>query len=145
LNTQTAGVVRDCEGDGLLDRKQIDWTELLFSSTGRMGRGAFLAVAALLLLIGLGYRALVGDALWTGWIVYAALLFSAACIVCKRLHDRGRAGWWAFLVIWAVMAAWARPQGPALILPALILLGAVVDLAILPGRRGSNRFGLGPA
>jgi uncharacterized membrane protein YhaH (DUF805 family) len=128
-------------GDGLLDRKQIDWTELLFSSTGRMGRGAFLAVAVLLLLVGLGYRALVGDALWTGWIVYSALLFSAACIVCKRLHDRGRAGWWAFLVIWAVAAAWPWPWGPGQILPALILLCAFVDLAILPGQSGFNRFG----
>ena len=129
--------------DGLLNWKHIDWTELLFSSTGRMGRGSFLALAAALLLLALGYRAFVGEAVrgWTGWIVYAALLFSGACIVCKRLHDRGRAGWWAFLVIWGVAAIWPEPHGVGQVAPGLILFAALADLGILPGQRSANRFG----
>jgi uncharacterized membrane protein YhaH (DUF805 family) len=129
--------------DGLLDRKHIDWVELLFSSTGRQGRGAFLALGALLLLLALGYRTLADDAVrgWTGWIVYSALLFSTACVLCKRLHDRGRRGWWAFAVVWALMAVWPEPHGVNQVLPALVLLAALVDLGIMPGQPRANRFG----
>ena len=37
----------------------------------------------------------------TGWFVYPPVLFVAACVTSKRLHDRGRSGWWAGLVLLA--------------------------------------------
>jgi uncharacterized membrane protein YhaH (DUF805 family) len=80
---------------------------------------------------------------WSGWIVYSALLFSTACVVCKRLHDRGRRGWWAFAVVWAVAAAWPGSFGATQIVAAVVLLGAFVDLGLMPGQRGPNRFGPG--
>lgn len=131
-------------GDGPLERQQIDWTELLFSSTGRMGRGLFLALTAALLLVAFAYRALVGPPLygWTHTVVYAALLFSAACILCKRLHDRGRSGWWSGVVLLAVVLEWPQPPGLERIVLLLILAAAFVDLGVMPGQRRFNRFGL---
>jgi uncharacterized membrane protein YhaH (DUF805 family) len=117
--------------------------ELLFSSTGRMGRRAFIALTALLLLLTLAFQALPGGAVhdWARWIVYPALLFSGACLLCKRLHDRGRRGWWAGLVLWALAMAWPSPHDAGQIPYLLILLGATVELGIMPGQKGPNRFG----
>ncbi len=47
----------------------------------------------------------------TGWFVYPGLIFSAACVLSKRLHDRGRSGWWAALVLLAFAAIWPAPRG----------------------------------
>ncbi len=59
------------------------------------------------------YEAWVGATLhWlTGWFVYPALLYSGACVLSKRLHDRGRSGWWAALVLFALVAVWPTPHG----------------------------------
>jgi uncharacterized membrane protein YhaH (DUF805 family) len=98
----------------------------------------FLALAALLLALTLIYRRALPALGWTGWIVYPALLFCAACILCKRLHDRGRAGWWAGLVLLAVWtASWPTQYG----WQAAVFLIAVVDLGLWPGQKGGNRFG----
>jgi uncharacterized membrane protein YhaH (DUF805 family) len=131
-------------GDEPLDRKQIDWTELLFSSTGRMGRGVFLSLTAALLFVTFAYQSLIGPPLygWTHTVVYAALLFSAACILCKRLHDRGHRGWWAGLVLLALVLEWPQPHGLMRIILLLILAAAFVELGLLPGQRRFNRFGL---
>ncbi len=100
----------------------------------------FLALAAFLLVLTLIYRHWMGAPGWTGWIVYPALLFCAACILCKRLHDRGRAGWWAGLVLLAAgTASWPMSYDWR----AAILLVAVVDLGLWPGQKGGNRFGPG--
>ena len=50
------------------------------------------------------YEAITGPTLqWlTGWFVYPALIFCGACVLSKRLHDRGRSGWWAALILFAV-------------------------------------------
>ena len=131
-------------GDGRLDGKHIDWSELLFSSTGRMGRGVFLMLTAGLLFVTFAYQALVGPPLygWTHGVVYAALLFSGACILCRRLHDRGRSGWWAGLVLLALVMAWPLPHGLLRIVLVLVLAAAFVELGLLPGQRRFNRFGL---
>jgi uncharacterized membrane protein YhaH (DUF805 family) len=119
--------------------------ELLFSSTGRIGRSLFLATVAFLLLLTVAYQML-GDAPgfafgWTRWIVYPPLLFMTACVLCKRLHDRGRRGWWAGLVLLAVWQAWPDPHDWRQILWFAILLLALVDLGLLPGQTHANRFG----
>jgi uncharacterized membrane protein YhaH (DUF805 family) len=117
--------------------------ELLFSSTGRIGRGLFLALAALLLGLTLAYQGYVEPFVpgWTRWIVYPALLFSGACVLCKRLHDRGRAGWWAAVVLLALAIGLPEPYDPRQIAAAAVLLIAFVDLGLWPGQAGFNRFG----
>ncbi|MEI9889604.1 MAG: DUF805 domain-containing protein [Caulobacteraceae bacterium] len=131
----------------MLSPARTDLGELMLSSTGRMSRLAFLACAAALLALaaayeyglarGLGWRA--------GWVVYPLLLFPAACILSKRLHDRGRAGWWGFLIVWALVEAWPRPAGPIGYAALFVLGAAFIDLALMPGAPEINRFGPNPA
>ena len=119
----------------------------MLSSTGRLPRAAFLAAAAALLALAAAYEYGLhrGLDLRIGWIAYPLLLFPTACILSKRLHDRGRAGWWAFLVVWALIEVWPAPSNlfgyPALAVLAVTFL----DLGLMPGQPGANRFGPNPA
>src|ERR1700761_5328392 len=80
-----------------------DLGELFLSSSGRMSRGPFLAALAILIglfwLYDLHVAGVARTA--TGWLVDLLLVFSACCVLSKRLHDRGRAGWWAGLALLA--------------------------------------------
>ena len=92
------------------------------------------------------YEAVVHTTLhWlTGWFVYPALIYTGACLLSKRLHDRGRSGWWAAPIIVAMFAVWPRPEGFFDFLFSLLLLWSVVELGVMGGERGSNRFGPNP-
>ena len=95
-----------------------------------------------LLIPALLYQSYVDDGLrWTGWIVYPALLFPAACLISKRLHDCGRRAWWGFPVVWALFPGWAEPHGAYQFVALAILVVAAVDLGVMPGQNGANRFG----
>ena len=125
---------------------QIGWTELFWSASGRTARGPFLLAAAALLGLMILYEAAVGATLhWlTGWVVYPAFLYSGACVLSKRLHDRGRSGWWAALVLFSVAAVWPTPHGAGSVFFGLVLIWAVVELAVMRGEDGANRFGPSP-
>ena len=120
-----------------------DWVRLFFSSAGRMGRGPFLVAIAVLLALFAGYDTAVHGWLRaaTGWLVFLVLVFSAACVLSKRLHDRGRAGWWAGVVLLAFVVVWPWPQGVVDALFLAVLVWSAVDLGAMPGRPGFNRYG----
>ena len=82
--------------------------------------------------------------LLTFWFIYPALLASTACVVSKRLHDRGRSGWWAALVLLGIVLVWRAPSAARLILAMPIIVWSVVELALLSGEEGANRFGPNP-
>jgi uncharacterized membrane protein YhaH (DUF805 family) len=122
---------------------RIDWAELFLSATGRLARTPFvIAAVAVIGLIAL-YEAVVHTTLhWlTGWFVYPAMIYAGACLLSKRLHDRGRSGWWAAPIIVALIAVWPRPEGFLDFLFGLIVVWAVVELGVMGGERGANRFG----
>lgn len=125
---------------------QWDWGELFFSAEGRAPRAPSLLAAGVLIAIAALYEAIVGPALhWlTGWIAYPALIYCGACVLSKRLHDRGRSGWWAALILFAVVAVWPRPDSFFDFLFALVLIWAGVELGAMPGEAGANRFGSNP-
>lgn len=125
---------------------QMDWSELFFSGAGRAPRAPSLIAAGVLLVIAALYEAIVGATLhWlTGWIVYPALFFSGACVLSKRLHDRGRSGWWAALILFAVLAVWPRPDSFFDFIFALVLVWAAIELGAMPGETGANRYGPNP-
>jgi uncharacterized membrane protein YhaH (DUF805 family) len=117
--------------------------ELFAHSSGRMARLPFLAVMAV--LIGLFWlydlHAQGAARAATGWLVDLLLLFSAACALSKRLHDRGRAGWWAGLALIGFALAWPAPRGLLGSAGLALVLAFTVDLALLPGQPRFNRFG----
>jgi uncharacterized membrane protein YhaH (DUF805 family) len=124
----------------------MGFTELFFASQGRAPRLPSLIAAAVLLGLAALYEALVGSTLhWiTGWVVYPALFYAGACVLSKRLHDRGRSGWWAALFLASVVAVWPHPESFLDFPFFLVLVWAFVELAVLPGEQGANRYGLNP-
>jgi uncharacterized membrane protein YhaH (DUF805 family) len=125
---------------------RIGWTELLLSASGRLARTPFWVATAILIAAAAVYEAWVGATLhWlTGWLVYPALLYMGACVLSKRLHDRGRSGWWAALVLFALVAVWPTPHGFGAFLFTLVLIWAAIELGVMQGEDGANRFGPSP-
>ncbi|MFN4286911.1 MAG: DUF805 domain-containing protein [Brevundimonas sp.] len=122
----------------------VGWSELLLSSTGRTGRLRFWLGLGVLMA---GFLALEALALYgylpgaIAFIGYLALGYMGLCLLAKRLHDRGRSGWWAGLVLLAFVMVW---PWPAMIwdFAGFIVLGwAIVELLMLGGEDGHNRFG----
>lgn len=124
---------------------KTDWFETFLSSSGRIGALRFTVAAAVLLLILALYEAVFRDTLQllTGWIAYPLLLFCGACVLSKRLHDRGRSGWWAAVILVAIVMVWPSPEGFFDFIAVLVLVWAVIDLCVMPGERGDNRYGPG--
>lgn len=128
---------------------QIDWAELFFSADGRAARAPSWIAALILLAFGAAYDNFAPPTLhWiTGWFVYPPLFYCATCVLSKRLHDRGRSGWWAALVLVATVAIWPEPGrafGPMAFLFGLVAIWAVVELGVMPGEMGANRYGQNP-
>lgn len=123
--------------------QKIDWNELFFSSHGRIRQTPFIIALVLLLLAVWLYEAVAVDALrlLTFWIVYPFLFYVAANVLSKRLHDRGRSGWWAAVILVAFIMVWPVPSKVSDALGVAVLLWAFVDLVLMPGERGFNRYG----
>lgn len=125
---------------------QIDWSEQFFSAAGRAARAPSLIAAVVLLIVAALYEAVVGSTLhWlTGWVVYPALIYCGACVLSKRLHDRGRSGWWSALILFATVAIWPQPNSFFDFPFTLVVIWALVELGVMPGEAGANRFGSNP-
>lgn len=124
---------------------RIDWSELFFSSSGRTARLPFVVAAAVLVVLTAFYESLVTSALhWiTGWVVYPLLIFTGACVLSKRLHDRGRSGWWSLVILIAVTMVWSFDSAVDF-LGLVVVIWAFVELVLMPGEQGANRFGPNP-
>jgi uncharacterized membrane protein YhaH (DUF805 family) len=125
----------------------IDWRELFLTAGGRSPRAPFWIAVAMLFALSALYEALAGPTLklLTFWFIYPALLFASACVLAKRLHDRGRSGWWAALVLLAVVMIWPTPHGVRAALAWPVLIWALIELGVMAGEQGANRFGPNPA
>ncbi|MEI9904952.1 MAG: DUF805 domain-containing protein [Asticcacaulis sp.] len=76
-----------------------------------------------------------------GIVVYSALFFCGACVLAKRLHDRGRSGWWAAVILLAIAVVCRCRSAFFDFVGVVVLVWAVVDLCVMPGERGDNRYG----
>ena len=125
----------------------LDFRELFLSGDGRIARSAFWLGTIVVLVLLLLYEALIEDFvahLLTGAIVYPTLFYCGACVLSKRLHDRGRTGWWAAPILVSTVAVWPHPIGFFDFPFFLVVLWAFVELALMPGEMGANRFGPNP-
>jgi uncharacterized membrane protein YhaH (DUF805 family) len=124
----------------------FDWSQLFLSSSGRLGRGPFLIAMTVVILALLLFENAVPPLLreLLAILFCPLLVFSSACVLSKRLHDRGRSGWWAALILLAFSVNWPQPHG-FWSLFVLVILWAVVELGLMPGEQGANRFGPNPS
>lgn len=117
------------------------------SADGRLGRRDFLVSALVLLGAAFLYDAVSdGPLQWiTGWLVWPLLTWVGACLLARRLHDRGRNGWIAAVVLIALVAVWPQPSGFLDFPFVLVLFWAAVELGVLTGEPGVNRYGPPPS
>lgn len=124
---------------------RAEWWDLFLSASGRTARGPFLMASGALLLFAVLYESFgITLHLLTGWLVYPPLLFFATCALSKRLHDRGRSGWWAALILLSLVAVWPTPKHFLDFLFAGVVVWAIVELGVMPGEQGANRYGPNP-
>lgn len=124
----------------------------LFSINGRIGRRDFwiwigiwvLAMVVLFSLAGGGMLSL-----QTAAFMLVCLLWPTAAVTVKRLHDRGKSGLWALLMIvaWMLLAGnWVMLTGiwewaVGRFIPTLIMVMMFIDLGAFVGTQGENKFG----
>lgn len=126
------------------------WTWLLFSVDGRINRGQiwraaliYVVIVALLVLLLLPFAIMP---------IVIITLWCAVAVLAKRLHDRGRSGWWIVgfnLVQMVLDKIGARvDDGWDASLPAFaaaaVTVWAFVEIFCLKGTRGPNRYGPDP-
>jgi uncharacterized membrane protein YhaH (DUF805 family) len=124
----------------------------LFSFKGRIGRRDFWIwigawIAAMLILFAAAYNVWLSTQ--TAAFALVCLLWPTAAVVVKRLHDRGRSGLWALLVIlaWMLLAGnWSMlpsmlPWLVGRLLPTIIFVMILIDLGAFVGTQSENKFG----
>ena len=62
-------------------------------------------------------------------------------MLAKRLHDRGRSGWWAAAILIAFNFTWPYPDSLIGAAGLLVVLWAAVELGWMKGEEGANRHG----
>ena len=81
----------------------------LFSFRGRLNRARFLVVQLALLAFWFTLPKFVVDfsPQWEAWVVVTAMIWISMATTARRLHDRGRNGWWAVAVLFVNHLAYA--------------------------------------
>ena len=114
----------------------MDWSYLLTSFQGRIGRksywlasivlGVFIFIAELLDMV-LGTAMENGAGVLT---IIASLLtiYPSLAIYAKRWHDRGKSGWWTLI----------------LLVPVIGAIWMLVECGFLRGTDGDNQYGPDP-
>ena len=108
--------------------QNIDFAYLFTSAEGRINRKPWWIGVGILFVANLIAYMLFGAEGLISIIVSIIILVAGIMLHIKRCHDRDKSGWWCLL----------------LIIPFVGLIWAIVDLGILEGTRGQNRFGPDP-
>jgi len=145
----------------------MNWTELLFSFSGRINRARYwlffvIYLVSVLILAGIA-ALLVPNPAPAAAIAYAivalvwfiVLFIGSIAVGRKRLHDCDKSGWW--LLLFYVLAAIFSGAGQAAadignvggqivcgLIALVIGIWALVELGFLRGTRGLNRYGPDP-
>ena len=120
----------------------IQLSDLYLTASGRIGRRAFLLGALPPVLVWTAFVVLAPTA--SGWVarpLAAALLYLAACLTAQRLHDLGRAGWWAGPLLLGVVGAWVWRDSPFGWAIGVLLVAPLLALSLRRGQPKFNRNG----
>lgn len=115
----------------------MDWKYLLTSFEGRINRAKFWACLGVL-VVGSIIAVIIDNLLGTTFndmpygFVYSlyglAMIYPVLSIYAKRWHDRDKSGWWTLIGL----------------VPVIGGIWLLVELGILEGTKGANRFGPDP-
>lgn len=142
----------------------MDWKYLLTSFDGRINRAKFWAGIGILIALGIVASLidmLIGTTIGMGeggqlgivsTIVSLATFYFGLAVYAKRWHDRNKSGWWTLaplgIIIIGGIVIFIFQNETSLRLALVAYFAAVVwlivELGILAGTRGSNRYGPDP-
>jgi uncharacterized membrane protein YhaH (DUF805 family) len=132
---------------GRIGRRRYWSLTLLYMSALVMGMAAFIATG--ILLDAKSTDAFIFVPVGIGVVFFGSMSAAISGIAVRRLHDRGKTGYWLMLYFFA--PSWlikhADIEGAGLVFLAAALgavIWAVVDLGVLRGQAGSNAFGPDP-
>lgn len=122
----------------------VDLGTLFLSPRGRIDQRPFIVgVIVLISVLALFQWPAVGQ--WwhvpIGWIFYPAWVYAAVCVLAKRLHDRGRNGWWAAAILIGFNFIWPYPDSLIGVAGLVVVVWAAVELGWMRGEDGANRHG----
>ena len=132
----------------------MDRIKPYLSFQGRAGRGqywlvAFATWAGLLLCSLLAYSL----GVWSAVIIlplYVLVLWASLAASVRRIHDRGRSGWWLLVmlgpvIVFSALGASGTGAGgdpsPFTILAIPFSFWVLIDLGCMAGTPGPNRYG----
>jgi uncharacterized membrane protein YhaH (DUF805 family) len=146
----------------------MNWPHLLFGLRSRIDRAKWWIASIILIIILLidlkliawfdlerlsaGLSRIVALGLWG---VLAVASYCLLAVSAKRLHDRNRRGWWLLLfplapvVLASFVSTFAADLEPVLTYALwavvwIIVICALIELGIMPGTAGLNRYGPEP-
>ena len=136
-----------------------DFQFLYFEFGGRISRSQYwigsivliLVYAAIKYLSGLIFPAMINAVLVIPMICFAITV--PVALTVKRLHDRGRSGWWylGFCIMQGLLtsALLILPKGTILLycivmLQTILTIILIIEVGILKGSTGENRYGADP-
>ena len=125
----------------------MSYDTLFASPNGRTSRGAFVRALMPLLAAAALYFFLVRSR--NGDWVLVTLLYPAAVLHARRLHDMGRTAWLLLIpgalivtVVWLRMGSQYPELQPGVNLAALVIsVGFLIWALVGPGQPQANRFG----
>lgn len=106
----------------------LDWKWMFTEYQGRIERGRWWIGVVVLLVAWLIATVLFGTDGLVAFLIAIVLQLAGLMLHIKRCHDRDKSGWWCLL----------------LLIPVVGFLWAVIDLGLLEGTPGDNRFGPDP-
>ena len=115
----------------------MDWKYLLTSFDGRINRAKFWAAIGVIFagaIVAMLIDNLIGTTIQDlpygyVYIIYAiAMIYFALAVYAKHWHDRDKSGWWTLIGL----------------VPLIGGIWLIVELGILEGTRGPNRYGPDP-
>lgn len=100
--------------------------QLFLSLDGRINRQPFWIGIVILVVVTAAASAIFP--VWLAGIIQLALVYPSVAVYVKRCHDRGKSGWWCLLFL----------------IPVVGIIWAIIDLGVLEGNEGANRYGPDP-